>query len=57
MAGNRLVVAVIPFLITREVEVELRRPEVSLVSGLEGEGTLWLQDMAGAFWDGRKLMG
>ena len=44
---------------TREVEVEvmLAGPEVSLVSGLEGGGGLWAQDMTGVRWEGWKLIG
>lgn len=37
--------------------MELGGPEVSLVSGLEGVGRLWPQEVAGALWDGRKLVG
>ena len=46
-----------PFLITKEAEVELGGPEVSLVSGLEGAGRLWPQETAGARWLGRKPIG
>lgn len=46
-----------PFLMTSDVEVELGGPEVSLVSGLEWVGGLQTQEVVGALWDGRKLVG
>lgn len=42
---------------TSDVEVELGGPEVSLVSGLEWVGGLQTQEVVGALWDGRKLVG
>lgn len=42
---------------TSEVEVVLPGPEMSLVSGLEGGGRLWVHVWAGLLWDGRKLIG
>lgn len=42
---------------TRDVEVELGGPEVSLVSGLEWVGGPQTQEVVGALWDGRKLVG
>lgn len=42
---------------TNDVEVELVGPEVSLVSGLDGVGGLRLQEVIGALWEGRKLVG
>lgn len=42
---------------TSDVEVELVGPEVSLVSGLEGVGGLRPQEVIGALWEGRKLVG
>lgn len=42
---------------TKDVEAELRGPEVSLVSGLEGVGGLHPQEVTGALWEGRKLVG
>lgn len=47
----------VPFLMTSDVEVELRGPEVSLVSGLEEVGGLRLQEVVGTLWEGRKLVG
>lgn len=47
----------LPFLMTNDVEVELGGPEVSLVSGLEGVGGLRPQEVIGALWEGRKLVG
>lgn len=46
-----------PFLMTSDAEVELGGPEVSLVSGLEWVGGLQTQEVVGALWDGRKLVG
>lgn len=42
---------------TNDVEVELGGPEVSLVSGLEGVAGLRPQEVIGARWEGRKLVG
>lgn len=42
---------------TSDVEVELMGPDISLVSGLEGVGGLWLQEGTGALWEGRELVG
>lgn len=42
---------------TSDVEVELGGPEVSLVSGLEWVGGLQTQEVVGALWDGRKVVG
>lgn len=51
------ILPLLPFLMTSEVLVVLPGPEVSLVSGLEGRGRLWVHDWAGPLWDGRKLIG
>lgn len=42
---------------TSELEVELGGPEVSLVSRLDGVGGLRPQEVIGALWEGRKLVG
>lgn len=42
---------------TRDAEVELAGPEVSLVSGLDGVGGLRPQEVIGALCEGRKLVG
>lgn len=42
---------------TRDAEVEVAGPEVSLVSGLEGVGGLRPHEVIGALWEGRKLVG
>lgn len=47
----------LPFLMTSDVEVELWGPEVSLISGLEGVGGLWHQEVIWLLWEGRKLVG
>lgn len=42
---------------TSDEDVELKGPEVSLVSGLEDVGGLRLQKVTGALGEGRKLVG
>lgn len=46
-----------PFLMTSDVDVELEGLEVSLVSWLRWVSGLQTQLVAGAPWDGRKLVG
>lgn len=42
---------------TMDVELDMAGTEVSLVSGLEVVGRLWPQEVTGALWEGRKLVG
>lgn len=44
-----------PFLMTSDLELGV--PEVSLVSGLDGFGGVLTQEVIGALWEGRKLVG
>lgn len=45
----------LPFLMTSDLELGV--PEVSLVSGLERFGGVLTQEVIGALWEGRKLVG
>lgn len=45
----------LPFRMTSDLELGV--PEVSLVSGLERFGGVLTQEVMGALWEGRKLVG
>lgn len=54
-AGSTFRTLGLPFLMTRDLELGV--PEVSLVSGLERFGGVLTQEVMGALWEGRELVG